>query len=59
MRANEHIRKAMKEHKVTLWQTAAALGVCDMTLSRWLRLPLSPEKEVQVMTAIEIAAKEA
>ncbi len=58
MKANEHIRKAMKDAGVTMWRVAAVLGVCDITLGRWLRFPLPAEKEAQIMEAIETAARE-
>lgn len=58
MRENEHIRMAMKTSGVTQWKVAAVLGVCDITLGRWLRFPLLPEKEAQIMEAIETAARE-
>lgn len=56
-RANEHIRKAMRENDVTLWRVAALLGVSDITLGRWLRFPLPAEKEAQILEAIKTAAK--
>lgn len=57
-RANEHIRKAMRENDVTQWRVAAILGVSDITLGRWLRFPLPAEKEAQIMEAIKTATKE-
>lgn len=58
MRANEHIRAAIKERGLTLWRVAAVLGVCDITLQRWLRFPLPAEKEARIMEAIKTAARE-
>ena len=58
MRANEHIRKAMKEKGVAVWQVAAVLCVSEMTVFRLLRFPLPPEKEAQIMEALETAEKE-
>lgn len=58
MKANEHIRKAMKEHRVYAWQVGQVLGVSEMTVFRLLRFPLSAEKEAQIMAAIETAARE-
>ena len=58
MRADEHIRKAMKEKGVAVWQVAAVLCVSEMTVFRLLRFPLPEEKEAQIMEAIETAAKE-
>ncbi len=58
MKANDHIRRAMKEAGVTLWKTAAVLGVSEMTLTRWLRFPLPAEKEAKIMAAIQTAKEE-
>lgn len=58
MRANEHIRKAMGEKGVAVWQVGQVLGVSEMTVFRLLRRPLPPEKEAQIMEAIETAARE-
>lgn len=58
MRANEHIRKAMREHRVAAWRVGQALGVSEMTVFRLLRFPLPAEKEAQIMEAIETAARE-
>lgn len=58
MKANDHIRQEMKKAGVPLWKTALSLGVSEMTLTRWLRVPLTPEKEAKIMEAIEAAARE-
>ena len=53
MRVNDHIREAAKAARVPLWKVAAELGICDTTLVRWLRFPLSTEREKQIMEAIK------
>lgn len=58
MKANQSIRNAAKIHGVKHWQIAIHLGVSEQTFMRWLRLPLSQEKENTVMEAIEAIAKE-
>lgn len=58
MRANEHIRKAMREHGVATWQVGKVLGVSEMTVFRLLRFPLPAEREARIMEAIETAARE-
>lgn len=56
--ANETIRQKMKENKVYLWQIGYKIGVTEMTIIRWLRLPLDKQKEKRLAAAIdEIIAK--
>lgn len=40
------------------WQIAEYLGISEPTIMRWLRTPLSPEREKAVMEAIDALAKE-
>ena len=56
--ANLEVRSIMKEKKIFQWQVAVEMGVSDVTLVRWLRLPLSDEKKAMVMKAIDKAAKQ-
>jgi aminopeptidase-like protein len=56
--ANLEIRSIMKEKKIFQWQVAVEIGISDVTLVRWLRLPLSDEKKEMVMKAINAAAKQ-
>lgn len=56
--ANLEVRSIMKEKKIFQWQVAVEMGISDVTLVRWLRLPLSDEKKVMVMKAIDKAAKQ-
>lgn len=58
MRKNEDIRRILKERKVTQWETAAELGVSDMTLQRWLRFELPAEKKEMVLKAIDTIVAE-
>ena len=53
MRKNDDIRKILKEKRVTQWETAAELGVSDMTLQRWLRFELPEEKKEMILKAID------
>lgn len=55
---NNHIRRAARAADIPLWAVAAELGISEPTLIRWLRLPLAPEREQQVMAAIERLARE-
>ena len=58
MKANQTIRDAAKMNGVKHWQIAEYLGISEPTIMRWLRTPLSAEKEKAVMEAIEEIAKE-
>lgn len=56
---NNHIRRAARIADVPLWAVAAEVGISEPTLMRWLRVPLAPKRERQVMAAIDRLAKEA
>lgn len=56
---NNHIRRAARTADVPLWAVATELDISEPTLMRWLRVPLAPERERQVMAAIDHLAKEA
>lgn len=60
MTENRTVRDAAKAAKIPLWKIAAAIHVSEPTLIRWLRFPLSAEKEQRILTAIAtIERKEA
>lgn len=50
--ANKEIRFAMKQSRVSYWQIADELGVCDTTLMRWMRHELPEEKRNQIFDII-------
>lgn len=52
VKENHAVRKAAKEAGVPLWKCAQQIGISEPTLIRWLRVPLSPEKERRIMEAI-------
>lgn len=58
MKANQTVREAAKRKGVKHWQIAECLGISEPTIMRWLRIPLSPEKEKAIMEAVEVLAKE-
>lgn len=58
MKANQTIREAAKRKGVRHWQIAEYLGISEPTIMRWLRVPLSHEREKAVMEAIEAIGKE-
>jgi len=50
---NADIRKAVAGRGFTLWQLAATLGITDSTLSRKLRMELSPAEKARMMAAVD------
>lgn len=58
-KANERVRRAARAADIPLYVVAAAIGVSEATLGRWMRVPLSAEKEQRIMAAIAELAKEA
>lgn len=58
MRENEKIRKAARAADVPLWRVAAAIGVSEPTLMRWLRFPLPEDKENRIMRAVSDLERE-
>lgn len=58
MKANQAVRETAKKNGVKHWQIAMHMGVSEQTILRWLRGPLSTEREKAIMEAIEAIAKE-
>ena len=44
MERNEQIRKELKSRRIYLYELAAAAGIAEPTLVRWLRTPLTDER---------------
>lgn len=59
MKENQSVRRAARVAGVPLWKVAAAVGVSEPTLTRWLRVPLPEDKEQRIMTAISALEQEA
>lgn len=59
MKENQAVRRAARSAGVPLWRVAAAIGVSEPTLTRWLRVPLPEDKEKRVMAAIATLEQEA
>ena len=55
---NEAVRKSARVAGVPLWRVAAAVGVSEPTLTRWMRVPLPADKEQRIMRAITELAEE-
>ena len=57
MKENARLREEMKRNGVYQWEVAAQLHISEITLIRWLRIPLGKEREEKVRQAILAAAK--
>lgn len=55
---NIKIRNRAKELRVPFWQLADKLGICENTVGRKLRYPLSEEEEKRYLNAIDEIARE-
>ena len=55
--ANLSIREELKARRVRHWELAAALGVSEQTLVRWLRFELSEDRQLDMLMKIEEIAK--
>lgn len=55
---NLSVRQRAKKARIPLWRVAAAIGVSEPTLTRWLRFPLPAEKENRVIEAISRLERE-
>lgn len=59
MKENQAIRDEAKRANVPLWKCALQIGISEPTIIRWLRVPLSTEKETLIRNAISELSKEA
>ena len=55
---NANIRKTAKAVGVPFWRIAVALGISEPTMTRWIRFPLSEEREAEILSIIEALSKE-
>lgn len=51
-KANQEIRDELLIKHIPYWRIAEVIGVHEMTIVRWLRIPLSKENEVRIRKAI-------
>lgn len=58
MKENQTVRKAAKSAGIPLWKVAAAIGVSEPTIIRWLRFQLPEDKERRIMAAIAELSQE-
>ena len=59
MKTNAEIREVIKKSGVKHWELAQILGVSENTLVRWLRIPLTNERQESILNALNTVAKEA
>lgn len=59
MKENQTVRRAARTAGIPLWRVAAAIGVSEPTLTRWLRVPLAGDREQRIMEAIATLEQEA
>ena len=55
--ANMIVREELKQRGVRHWELAHELGVSEQTLVRWLRFELDEDKQLDMLTKVEIIAK--
>ncbi len=55
--ANLIIREELKARRVRHWELAAALGISEQTLVRWLRFELDEERQLEMLMKIDEIAK--
>lgn len=53
IRKNLDIRFAARAEGIALWRIAERLGVCELTLQRWLREDLAPERKAKMLKIIK------
>lgn len=58
MTENKSVRELIGKNGVRHWRVALKLGVSEQTLVRWLRVPLSKEKEKAIRAAVDEILKE-
>lgn len=51
---NERVRRAARIAAIPLWKVAQQVGISEPTLTRWLRVPLSEEREQRLLEAISV-----
>ncbi len=57
MQANQAIRQLIATKRLKHYEVAAALGMSEYTLCKWLRTELEPERKKIVIKAIDEAVK--
>ena len=55
---NLMVRERAKKQKVSLLRIANEIGISEPTITRWLRVPLSQQKEKLILDAISKLSRE-
>lgn len=50
---NCELKQKIKQNGFALWQVAEQIGVCDLTLSRWLRSERDTRNQPKIIKALE------
>lgn len=58
LRANQKVRDAAKAAGVKQWEIAVHLGISEPTIVRWMRMPMSVDREKAILQAIAELAQE-
>lgn len=56
---NKDIKTLIEKSGFPLWRVADEIGVCDMTLYRWLRSERDTKKQPKIIAALERLKREA
>lgn len=56
--SNTELKEYAKSKGVKLSEIACAFGIWDTTLSKWLRVQMTPEREKQFINYVDQIAKE-
>ena len=54
---NEDLRNEIRIANVKQWEVADAIGISEMTMVKWLRKELSPDKKAMVRDGIAAVRK--
>lgn len=49
---NSEIRNLVRINRLYMWEVAAAAGISEPTLTRWLRTEMNGERRTRVLDAI-------
>lgn len=53
VRPNQEIRDKLRIRNIPQWRLAVEIGVSENTVCRWLRMPLSADKEARLLSALD------
>lgn len=50
---NKELKQQIKNDGFSIWQVAEEIGVCEMTLLRWLRSERNTQNQPKIIKALE------